>query len=75
VVVRLSDFEVGSTGRIVFIIPSEVARISRLSSIGIVAGSKIRLLQKLPSFVIQIDETTVAIDPDIAKEILVKKAA
>jgi DtxR family transcriptional regulator, Mn-dependent transcriptional regulator len=75
VVVRLSDFEVGSTGRIVFIIPSEVARISRLSSIGIVAGSKIRLLQKLPSYVIQIDETTVAIDPDIAKEILVKRAA
>ena len=75
VVVRLSDFEVGSTGRIVFIIPSEVARISRLSSIGIVAGSKIRLLQKFPSFVIQIDETTVAIDPDIAKEILVKNAA
>ena len=74
VVVRLSDFEVGSTGRIVFIIPSEVARISRLSSIGIVAGSKIRLLQKLPSFVIQIDETTIAIDPDIAREILVKKA-
>jgi DtxR family Mn-dependent transcriptional regulator len=73
VVVRLSDFEVGAKGRIVFIIPSEAARLSRLSSIGVVAGSTIRLLQKIPSYVIQLDETTIAIDPNIAKEILVKK--
>jgi len=73
VVSRLSDFEVGSKGRIVFIIPSETARLGRLSSIGIAPGSTVKLLQKMPSCVIQIDETTVAVDPDIAKEILVKK--
>lgn len=73
VVTRLSDFEVGSKGRIVFIIPSESARIGRLSSVGVVPGSSIKLLQKMPSCVIQIDETTIALDPDIAKEILVKK--
>ncbi|MFN3478925.1 MAG: metal-dependent transcriptional regulator [Thermodesulfovibrionales bacterium] len=73
VVVRLSDFEIGSRGRIIFIIPSEVARLGRLSSIGIAPGSIIRLIQKVPSYVIQIDETTIAIDPDIAKDILVKK--
>lgn len=74
-VVRLSDFEIGSQGRIVFIIPSEAARINRLSSIGVAPGSTIRLLQKRPSYVIQVDETTIAIDPDIAREILVKKTA
>ncbi len=73
VVTRLSDFEVGLEGRIVFIIPKETARIGRLSSVGVVPGSTIRLLQKMPSCVIQIDETTIALDPDIAKEILVKK--
>ena len=73
VVTRLSDFEVGSRGRIVFIIPSEAARLGRLSSVGIAPGSTIRLLQKMPSCVIKIDETTIALDPDIAKEILVKK--
>ncbi len=73
VVTRLSDFEVGSRGRIVFIIPKETARIGRLSSVGVVPGSSIRLVQKMPSCVIQIDETTIALDPDIAKEILVKK--
>jgi DtxR family Mn-dependent transcriptional regulator len=73
VVTRLSDFEVGSKGRIVFIIPSEAARVARLGSVGIVPGSTIKLLQKMPSCVIQIDETTIALDPDIAREILVKK--
>lgn len=73
VVVRLSDFEIGTKGRIIFIIPSEAARLGRLSSIGIAPGSIIRLIQKVPSYVIQIDETTIAIDPDIAKDILVKR--
>ncbi len=73
VVARLSDFEVGSKGRIVFIIPSEAARLGRLGSVGIAPGSTIKLLQKMPSCVIQIDETTIALDLDIAREILVKK--
>lgn len=73
VVVRLSEFEIGSEGRIVFIIPSEAARLGRLSSIGIAPGSIIRLIQKVPSYVIQIEETTIAIDPEIARDILVKR--
>ncbi|MFO0752834.1 MAG: metal-dependent transcriptional regulator [Thermodesulfovibrionales bacterium] len=74
VVVRLTDFEVGQQGKIVFITPSEAARISRLSSIGIIPGTTIRLLQRKPSVVLQVDETTIAIDPELAGEIFVKKA-
>jgi len=73
VVTRLSDFEVGSTGRITFIVPTKSSRLSKLNSLGITAGSVIRLLQRNPSYVIQVDETTVAIDPEIAKEIYIKK--
>jgi len=73
VVMRLSEFEVGATGKITFIVPSEPYRISRLNSLGIAAGSVIKLVQKTPSFVFQIDETTVALDPEIAKEIFVRK--
>jgi len=74
VVTRLSEFEVGSKGRITFIVPTESSRLSKLNSLGITAGSIIRLLQKNPSYVIQIDETTVAIDPEVAKDIYVKRA-
>ncbi|MEW6118238.1 MAG: metal-dependent transcriptional regulator [Nitrospirota bacterium] len=73
VVVRLTEFEVGQKGKIVFITPSEAARIGRLSSIGIIPGSVIRLVQRRPSVVLQIDETTIAIDTELAKEIFVKK--
>ncbi|MBI4691758.1 MAG: metal-dependent transcriptional regulator, partial [Nitrospirae bacterium] len=73
-VVRLTDFEVGLKGRIVFIVSSETLRLNRLGSMGITAGSIIKLIQKKPSFVIQIDETSVAIDPEVAKEIYVKKS-
>ncbi len=72
-VMRLNDFEVGKEGRIVYIVPSDSSRLNRLNSIGINAGSKIKLLQKWPSVVVQVEETTVALDPDIAKEIFVKK--
>jgi DtxR family Mn-dependent transcriptional regulator len=74
VVTRLSEFEVGSKGRITFIVPAKPSRLSKLNSLGIAAGSVIRLLQRNPSYVIQIDETTVAIDPEIAKEIYIKKS-
>lgn len=73
VVTRLSEFEVGSKGRITFIVPTKSLRLSKLNSLGITAGSVIKLLQKNPSYVIQIEETTIAIDPEIAKEIYVKK--
>jgi len=75
VVTRLSEFEVGSKGRITFIVPTKSSRLSKLNSLGISAGSVVRLLQKKPSYVIQIDETTVAIDPDIVKDIFVRKTS
>ncbi len=73
VVTRLSDFEVGAIGKITFIVPSDPSRLSRLNSLGISAGSIIKFIQKVPSCVLQIDETTVAIDPEIAREIYLKK--
>lgn len=75
VVVRLNDFEVGQNCKILFITPSEAARIGRLSSIGIIPGTVIKLVQKRPSVVLQMDETTIAIDPELAKEIFVKRVA
>lgn len=69
----LKDMEVGQKGRIVFILPRSHSRLDRLASLGIVPGSVIRLHQKQPSFVIEIGETTLAIDFDITKEIYVKR--
>ncbi len=72
-VMPLKELEVGSRGRIVFIVPSENSRLQRLASMGIVAGSIIRLKQKKPSFVLQVEETSLAVDTMIAEEIYVRE--
>jgi len=72
-VMKLKELDIGSKGRIVFIAPSENSRLERLASMGILPGSIIRLKQKRPSFVLEIDETTLAIDSLIAEEIYVKE--
>lgn len=72
-VMQLKELDVGSRGRIVFIVPSEHSRLERLASMGIVPGNIIRLKQKRPSFVLEIDETVLAVDSLIAEEIYVKE--
>ncbi|MBI5055932.1 MAG: metal-dependent transcriptional regulator [Nitrospirae bacterium] len=72
-VMQLKELDVGSKGRIIFIVPSENSRLERLASMGIVPGSIIKLKQKRPSFVLEIDETTLAIDSAIAEEIYIKE--
>ncbi|HBH60886.1 MAG TPA: DtxR family transcriptional regulator [Nitrospiraceae bacterium] len=72
-VMQLKELEVGLKGRIVFIRPSESTRLERLATMGIVPGSIIRLKQKRPSFVLEIDETSLAVDSLIAEEIYVKE--
>ena len=69
----LMQLTVGHSARIVHIIPQHPGRLDRLSSLGIMPGVTIKLQQKLPSPVIIIGETTLAIDTAIAKEIYVKK--
>ncbi|MDA8156813.1 MAG: metal-dependent transcriptional regulator [Actinomycetota bacterium] len=66
----LSDSGVGGEFKVVFL---RTPMIDRLASIGLVTGSTIKLLQKRPSYVLKIDETTIAIDEDVAKGIFVKE--
>ncbi|MGE5190637.1 MAG: metal-dependent transcriptional regulator [Gemmatimonadota bacterium] len=73
-VTRLSDAGLGDMSRIVFIAPKSKKRLEKLSALGIVPGSRLRLLQRTPSYVLQIGETTVAVDRDITDEIYVKRA-
>ena len=73
-VTGLPNFEVGAMARIVFIAPKFHDRMDRLAALGVIPGSTIRLHQRSPSYVIEIGETTIALDPEIAGEIYVKRA-
>jgi DtxR family Mn-dependent transcriptional regulator len=71
-VTGLRNFELGAIGRIVFIAPKFHDRMDRLAALGVIPGSMIRLHQRSPSYVIEVGETTIALDPEIAGEIYVK---
>jgi DtxR family Mn-dependent transcriptional regulator len=72
-VIPLEEMGLGEEGRIVFIAPKSHQRLDRLSTLGIVPGSIVRMHQKNPSHVLQIGETFLALDRDIVKDIYVKK--
>jgi len=72
-VMRLCDLEAGESGRIVYITTRHRTRLDRLSALGVMPGNVIRLHQKRPSFIVQVDETLIAIDREISEEIYVKR--
>ena len=72
-VAPLVDLVPGEQAKIVFITPGSHSRLDRLSAMGVVPGSLVKLHQKKPSYVIQLGETMIAVDKDITKEIFVKK--
>ena len=72
-VIPLEELGLGEEGRIVFIAPKSHQRLDRLSTLGIVPGSIIRMHQKNPSHVLQVGETFLALDRDIVNDIYVKK--
>jgi DtxR family Mn-dependent transcriptional regulator len=72
-VTGLPAFDLGTPARIVFIAPKFHDRMDRLAALGVIPGSEIRLHQRSPSYVIEVGETTIALDPEIAREIYVKR--
>ena len=73
IVQQLNVLDVGDRGRITFIASNSHMRLDKLGTLGIVPGSTVKVHQKKPAFVILIGETTLALDPEIIKEIYVKK--
>jgi len=72
-VMSVPELRPGDRGRVVFIAPKHHDRLDRLSSLGLTPGAVVKLHQKQPTFVLDIGETSIAIDHEIAGEIFVKK--
>ena len=51
------------------------SRRNHLAVFGLVPGAQVRLLQRYPSFVIEIGETVLALDEDVAGDVVVKRWA
>lgn len=73
IVVPLTRLSPGNIGKVVYLLTHKHPQLHKLMSLGIVPGVRVSIHQVFPSFIIQVEETQVALEEDIAKEIYVKK--
>jgi DtxR family Mn-dependent transcriptional regulator len=73
IVIPLIKLRPGESGKIVYVLTHNHPQLHRLMSFGIVPAATVLLHQKSPSVIIQIEETQVALEEEIAEEIFIKK--
>ncbi len=73
IIVRLSDLGPGDVAKVVFITFTRSKHLDKLDTIGLTPGAMVKLHQRQPSFILDLGETQIAIDQEIAHEIFVKK--
>jgi Fe2+ transport system protein FeoA len=67
----LRELGAGEAARVVCVGSEREARPSLLAAFGVVPGAEIQLVQLRPACVIRVDETELALDGEVADEILV----
>jgi Fe2+ transport system protein FeoA len=72
---RLSILPAGARARVVLLAPELLDRADRLASLGLSPGNEVQLLQRLPAFVVEVGETRLAVDADVARRIFVQRVA
>jgi Fe2+ transport system protein FeoA len=71
---RLVDGAEGATFTVLAVCEQSPARASRLAAMGIVAGIEITLVQRRPAFLLAYETSLLAIDREIAEQVLVEPA-
>ena len=71
-VVAASELEVGERAQLVCMGLSSGTRERSLTSFGLVPGAEVEIVQQRPACVIRVDQTELALDREIADEILVQ---
>jgi len=69
IVTSCDQLNVGQTARVAYLCTREHALLMKLSNLGIAPGATLKLLQRWPSYVIQCDETEIAVEEQVARNI------
>ncbi len=70
--IPLTDLQAGTECELLCLHCNHATRHTTLSVYGLVPGALLTLKQTSPAYIIRVGETELAIEPDIAREILVK---
>jgi DtxR family Mn-dependent transcriptional regulator len=69
---RLSSMAPGSSGRVLRVVRENPDRADRLMALGVTPGAAVRVLQRYPGVVFLCDHTELAVEPAVARSILVE---
>jgi Fe2+ transport system protein FeoA len=68
---RLSSLRAGTRAVVRRVLPDSNGRAERLLALGVTPGAQIEVLQTFPGVVFRCDETELAIEPAVARAVLV----
>jgi Fe2+ transport system protein FeoA len=69
---RLSSMGPGAKGRVIRVMRENPDRADRLMALGVTPGASITLLQRFPGVVFLCDHTELAVEPAVARAIVVE---
>jgi len=72
-VVALTELKPEEQGEIAYLAASDVRKMQKLMSMGVLPGSTLCLLRTYPSYIFKVGNSEFAIDEDLAREIFVRK--
>jgi DtxR family transcriptional regulator, Mn-dependent transcriptional regulator len=73
IVISLDKLSTGESARVIYLLTREHPEMHRLMQFGIIPGAIIRVHQIYPTFVIQIGQTQLAMENNVAKNIFIRR--
>ena len=73
-VVALTELKAGEGGEIAYLAATDVRKMQKLMSMGVLPGSRLQLIRVYPTFIFKVGHSEFAVDSDLAREIFVRKA-
>lgn len=74
IVVSLDKLAAGEQGKVAYILTREHPQLHRLMQFGIVPGTIVRVHQTYPSLVLQVEQTQLAMETEIATKIFIRRS-
>jgi len=71
--ISIVKLRMGKKVRVVRLLPVDESQLRKLTAFGILPGAEIEILQTFPTYVLRIGYTQVALDYEIAKNIIIMK--
>jgi DtxR family Mn-dependent transcriptional regulator len=72
-VVALTELKPGDPGEIAYLAASDVRKMQKLMSMGVLPGTSVTLMRTYPSYIFKVGQSEFAVDEELAREIFIRK--